>query len=268
MGLEAFFAGHPVFTTDELVEYQRRYGSANRWTRKALLAYHRKQGRLIRVRRGLYAVVPRGVRPDDYTVDPYLVAARMREDAVLAYHTALELHARARSVFHVFYFLSRTPPRPMSFQSHRFRGVLFPKALRDKQREEYGVETVDRVGVDVRATCLERTLVDVLDRPDLGGGWEEVWRSLELVEFFDIDRVIEYALLLENATTAAKAGYFLEQHRNQLMVEPEQLEPLRNRRPEQPHYMDRQRQPGGRFVPEWNLVVPAVLAERAWQQPQ
>ena len=32
------------------------------------------------------------------TVDPYLVAAKMTEDAVLAYHTALEFHGRAYSV--------------------------------------------------------------------------------------------------------------------------------------------------------------------------
>ena len=45
--------------------------------------------------------------------------------------------------------------------------------------------------------------MDVLDRPDLAGGWEEVWRSLESVEFFDIDQVVRYSLLLENATTCA-----------------------------------------------------------------
>ena len=70
-----------------------------------------------------------------------------------------------------------------------------------------------------RLTSLDRTLVDVLHRPDLAGGWEEVWRSLESVEYFDLDSVLEYALLLENATTAAKVGFFLEQHREPLMVE-------------------------------------------------
>ncbi len=45
--------------------------------------------------------------------------------------------------------------------------------------------------------------MDVLDRPDLGGGWEEIWRSLEMVEFFDLDVVIKYTLLLENAPTSS-----------------------------------------------------------------
>ena len=268
MGLETFFASHPVFTMRDLAEYQRSRGSESRWTRKALLAHHRKQGRLVVARRGLYAVVPFGARPDTCAVDPYLLAGKMRDDAVLAYHTALELHGKAHSVFQVFFFLSRTPPKPTTFRSHRFRGVLFPKALRDEGREEYGVKTVDRAGVAVKVTSLERALVDLLDRPDLGGGWEEVWRSLESVEFFDVDRVVEYARLLDNATTAAKVGYFLDQHRDRLMIESAQLQSLRKRRPKQPHYMDRDRRSEGRLIPEWNLVVPVHVAERAWEEVQ
>ena len=65
-------------------------------------------------------------------------------------------------------------------------------------------------------TGLERTLVDVLNRPDLTGSWEEIWRSLESVEFFDLDKVAEYVHLLGNATTAAKVDFFLEQHREAL----------------------------------------------------
>ena len=48
----------------------------------------------------------------------------------------------------------------------------------------------------VRVTTLERTLVDVLDAPANAGGGEEVWRSLEMVEFFDFDAVISYTLRL------------------------------------------------------------------------
>jgi hypothetical protein len=38
-------------------------------------------------------------------------------------------------------------------------------------------------------------------------------------EFFNLDKALEYTLLLKNATTAAKVGFFLEQHQAQLMVE-------------------------------------------------
>ena len=61
----------------------------------------------------------------------------------------------------------------------------------------------------VSVTGLERTFVDVLNRPDLTGSWEEIWRSLESVEFFDLDKVAVYVDLFGNATTAAKVGFFL-----------------------------------------------------------
>jgi len=67
-----------------------------------------------------------------------------------------------------------------------------------------------------RLQWLERFFVDVLDRPDMTGSWEEIWRSLEMIEFFDLDQVIEDTFLLENWTTAAKVGLYLEQHKEGL----------------------------------------------------
>ncbi len=107
-------------------------------------------------------------------------------------------------------------------------------------------------------------MVDVLNRPALSGGWEEIWRSLESVEFFDLDKVVEYALLLGNATTAAKVGFFLEQHREPLMVEEKHLKPLHDLLPKQPHYLDRDKRKSGRLASKWNLVVPRELFERTW----
>ena len=125
---------------------------------------------------------------------------------------------------------------------------------------------MDRYGMDIRVTSLERTLVDVLNRPDLSGGWEEIWRSLESVEFFDIDKVIEYALLLQNGTTTAKVGFFLEQHRKQLMVDGKHLQLLQSHCPRQPRYLERDKRSGGRLISRWNLVVPIELIERTWAE--
>lgn len=262
--LNEFFPKHPVFTVEELADFLAARGSGNPWTRKALLAYHQKRGRILRVRRGLYVVVPPGVSPEACPVDPYLVATKMADDAVLAYHTALEFHGKAYSVHERFVYLTGRASRPVTFRSYRFRGVLFPRALRRKRQEEFGVVVADRAGVSVRVTNLERTLVDVLDRPDLGGGWEETWRSLESIEFLDLEQVVKYALLLGNATTVAKVGLFLEQHREALMVEEAYLRRLRRRRPRQPHYLVSGRRRPGRFVAAWNLVVPVEVLERSW----
>ena len=93
--LNAFLATHAVFTVDDVREYLAERGSTNPNTRKALLAYHRSRGRIVPIRRGLYSSVPPNTNPDTYSLDPFLVAAKMTGDAVLAYHAALEYHGKA-----------------------------------------------------------------------------------------------------------------------------------------------------------------------------
>ena len=261
---ETFFRKHPVFTGEEFNDHLLALGKIGTRTRESLLNYHRTTGHVILIRRGLYAVIPPGADPVSYPVDPFLVGAKLTADAVLSYHTALEVHGYAYSMREHFTYSAVRPVPSVTFRSHVFQGVKFPKALCRAEKVNFGVTTVDRAGLGVRVTSLERTLVDVLDRPDLSGSWEEIWRSLEAIEFFDLDQVIEYALLLGNATTIAKVGYYLEQHRESLMVEEIHLTPLRDHRPRQPHYMDSSNRKSGKLVADWNLVVPVALFERTW----
>jgi predicted transcriptional regulator of viral defense system len=261
-----FFQRHPVFTAEEFQRLLESRGAKSPSTRKTLLARRLKAGDLVRVRRGLYAVVPAGATAQTAPIDPYLVASRMATDAVLGYHTALEFHGKAHSVFEVFWFLTQAAARSVTFRSYRFEPVLFPRSLRGAQQQMFGVRQMERSGLSVQVTSLERSFVDVVDRPDLGGGWEEIWRSLEAVEFFDLDRVVEYALLLGNSTTIAKVGFFLEQHRDSLMVGDGHLQALQQHKPKQPHYLERSRKQSGRLVADWNLVVPLALIQRSWSE--
>ena len=265
--LLAFFAAHPVFARAELTAHLWTHRSGTPKAVDALLRYHVQAGHLFKLRRGLYAVVSAGADPGDFPVDPYLLASRLAGDAVLGYHTALGLHGKAHSVFQEFYFLTRTAPRPFRFRGQRFRAVAFPRKLVRAGTERSGVETRDRAGLDVAVTGLERTLVDLFDRPDLGGGVEEVWRSLATVEFFDLEAVIGYAALLGNATTVAKVGFFLEAHRERLMVSDAHLARLRRRRPRQPHYFEKRDAGKGRLVAGWNLVVPDSVMSQVWEEP-
>ena len=263
---EEFFRKHPVFTGKEMADYLSSYGEVGSRTKEALLAYYRKTGSVVSVRRGMYAVIPPGANSASYSVDPFLVAAKLTKDAVLSCHTALEFHGYAYSVQEHFIYTASRPLNPLTFRTNVFRGVRFPESLRRTNQENFGVVKMDRSGLEVRVTSLERTMVDVLSRPDLSGGWEEIWRSLESVEFFDLDKVVEYALLLGNATTVAKVGFFLEQHRVPLMAEEKHLKPLHDLRPRQPHYLDRDKKKSGHLVSEWNLVMPREVFERTWAE--
>lgn len=265
MSLPDFFAQHPLFRTEEVAAYLAARGSGNALTRQSLLTHHEKQGHVVRVRRGLYASVPAGATPETAPVDPFLLAGKAAPDAVLAYHTALALHGKSYSLHRQFQYLTDTNARPFKFRDAHVRPVRFPKALVEAGLQRVGVSEAERSGLTVYVTGLERTMVDVLDRPDLGGGWEQVWRSLESVEFFELDGVVEYALALKNATTVAKVGFYLEQHRESLMVEDVHLARLRKASPKVPRYVEPRGRGKAKLLSAWNILVPAELVERSWE---
>jgi predicted transcriptional regulator of viral defense system len=262
MILKKFFLQHPVFTTSEFTEHLGREEKRNVSTRDNLLAYHVNKGHLLRVKQGLYVVVSSDMATMDFSVDPYLLASRMAEDAVLAYHTALDFHSKSYSVYNQFLYLTKHSVRKVSFRNYIFKAVRPPKPLLDQNQSKFGVVSQERNGLKIEVTSLERTLVDLFDKPHLGGGWEEVWRSLESVEFYNINEVIEYALLLNNATTVAKVGFFLEKNQKRFFVDTKDLQKLKKGIPRQPHYMDKKLK--GKFVRQWNLIVPEKILEKSW----
>jgi len=260
-----YFARHPVFRFEDFVAAHREGGARSVQSSQAVLKQHVRAGNLLHLRRGLYAVVPRGQSPSTLPVDPYLLAGRMASDAVVAYHAALQFHGKAHSASRRFTYLTRARAKPFRFRGSEFVPVPVPAPLRVLPDMGGGIIEKRRDGLPVRVTTLERTLVDVLAASRHGGGWEEIWRSLEAVEFFDLDAVTDYAVKLGSAVTVARVGFFLEQHREPLMVDEQHLQRLRGHAPRRPTYLDRRREPG-KLVVRWNLVVPERVLNRTWAE--
>lgn len=257
-----YFGLHPVFRFDEFAAAHN--GGPTHARSVAAVKQHVRAGNLVRIHRGLYAVVPFGFTPETVVVDPYVLAGQLAPDAVVAYHAALQFHGKAHSVYRRYSFLTRTRVKRFSFRGSEFVPVRVPPSLERLPEWGGGIVQRPRSGSKLRVTTLERTLVDVLDAPRHGGGWEEIWRSLESVEFFDLDAVIAYALARDSAVTVAKVGFYLEQHREQLMVEDVHLERLRARAPAHPMYLERGKREPGKLIRRWNLVVPERVLSRAW----
>jgi predicted transcriptional regulator of viral defense system len=261
-----FFATHPVFTRQEFLRARKEVRKPSVRTADSLLTRAVASGRLLSVRHGLYAVVPPGTTPAAFQVDAYLVASKLAPDAVVAYHAALQFRGKVYSIWHRFTFLSSKQVRPFQFQGNEFVAVRPAARTRARRDRGGGIVSEPYAGGTVRVTTLERAFVDVMDAPKHGGGWEEIWRSLETVEYFDLDAVVAYTQVLGSALTTARVGYFLEQHREALFVEDRHLRALRDRAPARPRYLDTSQEPG-RLVKGWNLIVPERIQTRAWEEP-
>ena len=253
---DAFLTTHSLFTRDELADVLRARGRAES-TVDSHLARWIRQGRIGRVKRGVFV---RRVSPGESPgrlPDYIALASRMAPDAAVAYHTALEVHGYAQSVLERLTFVTWTGAKPTTYQGRRFVPVRPRAPLLTAHRGERWIERGERAGIEIRVTDLERTVVDALDRPALAGGIEEVWRSLVSVQALDPVSLEEYVNLLGSKTLAAKVGFFLEFRREELVVPAKLLERLRARRPRSPVFMDRRRK--GRLVARWALIVPEEL---------
>lgn len=269
MNAPEFFDQNPIFTHEEFKQFAISQGTINDNTQKEILAYHLRKKNIIRIRRGLFASIPISSRDiaDSFSIDPYLIAGRITNDAILGYHTAFDFYGVPYSVYHQLTFMSQQKIRPFTFQQTEFICLPFPKALIDKNKIATETMTIDRQGLKIKVTSLERTIVDALGRPDYAGGWEEIWRSAEHIPILNYNQAIKYALLLDNATTIAKLGFFLEQHKEQFKIDENALKRLEAKKPSGIHYIDRSKRESGKFIQRWNLVVPSQIIERTWEEP-
>ena len=264
---EQYLATHPIFTTHALRAHCQETCGATVNQVDGFLSNHQRNGRILLVRRPVWAVVPPEVQPNDAPVDLLLVAAHAREDACLAHHLALQMHGYAQSEPEFFAFVTDTPCNPSwHFRSHTFVPLRPPQGLVRRGAEQTGMTVMERAGLPIRVTTLERTFVDVLMHPEWNGGWERSWRTLSRIESLDVDEVIRYTPLLDNATLVGKVGFFLESHRQQLRVNEGQLEELNKYRPR--HNTMAKGAPGYRLVSvaRWNVSLPYPVVYGEWEE--
>ncbi len=250
---DRFFATTRVFDRGELhaaleVPRRRTAASAESSLGKAVRA-----GRVRPVKRGVFVRADLALTRADLLA----VGCRLARDAVLAYGTALEAHGAAHVAQEDVVFTSWSKVKPLEFEGRRFRPVKPRKELRDAVFARRFEAAVDRGGHELRVTSLERTVVDVLDRPDLASGFEEVWRACAAIPALDVDALLAYVTLLGKAMVAARVGYFLEQRKESLLVSDRALAKLERLAPSHNVYMHRGR--AGTLARRWRLIVPEGL---------
>ncbi len=253
-----FIARRPVFRFDEFRAVHSGRGQRSAATTATLLKHWVEAGRIVNLRRGLYATVPPGRTPESLVPDRFVLACRLAQDAAVAYHAALDFWGVSGAPASVVHYLAPRRARPFVLRGVKYVPVTMPPPVRGLTDLASGIVVERRDGIPVRVTSLERAVVDVLDVPRNGGPWSDIWRSLGSIGSLDLDFVVLYAIRLGSALTAGRVGFYLERHRDALGVSERYLDALRRHAPRQPLYLDGRRV-HGRLISGWNLVVPEDL---------
>ena len=259
-----FFSARPVFGR---AEYAAAVGrQSNDKVVTAMLAQHLQAGNIKRIARGVFASVPRHADADKWSVDRFLAASRLRCGGVIAYHSALELHGCAYTEGHEVQVIAPGEPGPFETADFSCRFVKAPRGG-DLENEKLtdGVVVVDRMGLEVRVTTIERTIADLFDRYDLAGAAEELFNSIDLVARVDAAVLVRYARALGNATAAGALGFWLEREQERLGIEEAALEDLRKLAPRQARYALGTKPGEGRTAKGWNVILPTEIVERHFE---
>jgi predicted transcriptional regulator of viral defense system len=168
---------------------------------KATLRRAVEDGRIERARRGIY--VSKVGRFAGLRADPFEIVFALDASAVLSFHSALEVHGVAHSVFSTCQFRSVAVATPFEYSAILYRP--FPHAD-DVLTQVAG----GRGGLRVTVTTREQTIVDCLEHSNRAGGIEEVLRSLSVFPYVDVE-ALSVLVSAKSPSLAARVGWLLEQ---------------------------------------------------------
>ena len=114
---EYFLTTHRVFTRAELQSALHGRAVA---TVDSHISRWRRQGRIARVKRGVFVRLDQQGVGNDSLPDFVTLASRMASDAAVAYHTALEVHGCAQSLLERFTFVTWTGTKATTYLGTSF----------------------------------------------------------------------------------------------------------------------------------------------------
>jgi predicted transcriptional regulator of viral defense system len=221
-----------------------------------LLRHLAAQGWLARVQRGLYTTVPLEAEDSSgWSADPWAVGAAALAPGYVGGWTALSHWDLTDQVFATTVFITSRPVPRRQRQIGRARFEL-------RHRPEsaiFGTRRVWRDGTAVTVSDVERTLVDCLDDPSMGGGIRHTAEALEAYAAQDgVDwfQMIGYGDRLGNGAVFKRLGYLLEALR---LADDRAIGACRNRITAGVSKLDPSRPASGSTVARWRLRVNAGL---------
>jgi predicted transcriptional regulator of viral defense system len=177
---------------------------------KRLINFWAFKGWLTRIKRGLYTTVPLGAEnPKDRKADPWIIASKVFSPCYIGGWSACEHWGLSDQIFKDIVVFSTKKIRR---KKNEIQGITYI-VRRIKKEKYFGFKPVWREQIKVSVSDLEKTIVDILDEPYLGGGIRNV--ALILKEYFvgkekEETKLFEYIEKCGNKAVYKRLGYLIE----------------------------------------------------------
>jgi predicted transcriptional regulator of viral defense system len=193
------------------------------------------------------------------TADRFVVASKVTDSYLFAYHSALELHGVARSAFFSDIYVAS----PRRFRGFDYEGDEIHHVHIDPDLLEDAVTEHTRSGQSLQVASRELTLIQCLDRLEYAGGLEEVIDSVEGFPYLRWGRLEDLLDRFEKKSLYRRVGFVLDYLADRWDPPEELMDRLSEAGAGQPAYFATTPDRGGNLVRRWNLLVPDRFAGEA-----
>lgn len=180
-------------------------------TAAVILSRLAQKGALDHIGRGVYGVRPMRAIGVPWATSGVVAVANLLDgrDYYVGGTVALTTHHLTEQVYHSVvdtFVAGRRPPQRLGNAWIVFHSLRWPQAY------HLGIIHVSIGSVMVRMSNPERTLLDLIDRPDLLGSARSAIATVRsALGMVDVDRLIAYATRWPRRATRQRLGYILDQ---------------------------------------------------------
>ena len=244
-----------VITVEDLKQFA--YNELNveyKYLYKKFIARLLFEGKFKRIMRGMYAAV-NVYNTEQFEIDRYLLASKIRSRYYIGYHAALELYGCAYSEFNTVHV---AVTRNSSFQPFVFENIEYKPVVRTVEDITTEIQKLKHAGNTIKISSPSRTFVDCIDHQDICGGYEEVLKSLQSLGNVTIEGILQTLDLYDKDVLYRSTGFILQLMQNTSAyygdITDDDFERIRNKIGSNPRYLIKTT--SSNYKREWNLYVP------------
>lgn len=175
-----------------------------------LLSDMTKRGLLMRIKDGVYYIIPYEKNPESFMPDWHLLTGYLVNgiDHYVGYYSALQLHSLITQPSLKQQIVVAKQIRPSTFN---VKDVPF-QFIYHNPDHYFGVK---KIWIDnfhkVKCSDLEKTFVDCLFKPDYAGGIVEIARAIYISkDKIQFDKLLEYVKQFNSQAVIKRLGFLLE----------------------------------------------------------
>jgi len=216
---------------------------------KQLLSDMSKRGLLMRLKKGLYYVIPYEQNAEAFMPDWHLIAEYLAKDAnyYIGYYSALQIHNLITQPSLKEQIVVSKQIRPSSL---KIKDVPF-QFIYHNENHFFGSK---KMWIDsfnkVICSDLEKTIIDCLFKPDYSGGIVEIARALYIsIDKIKFNKLYEYAERFKSQAVIKRLGFLLET----LEIETDIIVKLQKARTKSYVLLDTELPKTGKMVSRWSI---------------